>query len=208
MSGAVGLKDVAVAEKPQKPEAKVESRRIAKRMSVSKRVATTRRVAVRAETHGEGDEANLEDEAHQKSDEEKATLRSALSSNEIFGGQLSEEQYEFLIKGFARQSVEVGKVVVKQGDMGDHFYIVGAGEFEATLEQKGGAVVASYKAGDSFGELALLYNSPRAATVACTKGEALLWAIDRKRFRSVLVHGRRSSRPRRETSSTGSSAPT
>ena len=39
--------------------------------------------------------------------------------------------------------------------------------------------------GESFGELALLYNCPRAATVRCTRG-GTLWALDRATFRAVL----------------------
>jgi cAMP-dependent protein kinase regulator len=55
-------------------------------------------------------------------------------------------------------------------------------------------VVAEYTEGMSFGELALLYNSPRAATVTCyhggkeEKGMAELWALERKRFRHVMIN--------------------
>ena len=53
---------------------------------------------------------------------------------------------------------------------------------QASLEQKNNAIVAEYGEGDSFGELALLYNSPRAATVTCFEG-GRVWALERKRFR-------------------------
>lgn len=55
---------------------------------------------------------------------------------------------------------------------------------QASLEQKSNAIVAEYSEGDSFGELALLYNSPRAATVTCKEG-GRVWALERKRFRYV-----------------------
>ena len=55
---------------------------------------------------------------------------------------------------------------------------------QASLEQKSNAIVAEYGEGDSFGELALLYNSPRAATVTCKEG-GRVWALERKRFRYV-----------------------
>ena len=52
--------------------------------------------------------------------------------------------------------------VINQGDAGDHFYLVYGGTFEAYLaKSENQPVVASYKKGDGFGELALLYNSPR-----------------------------------------------
>jgi CRP-like cAMP-binding protein len=58
---------------------------------------------------------------------------------------------------------------------------------QATLTQLDEKTVAEYGVGDSFGELALLYNSPRAATVTCT-GKGVVWALERRRFRHVMVH--------------------
>ena len=50
----------------------------------------------------------------------------------------------------------------REGEEGDNFYVVEQGSFEASV---GGARVASYEGRGSFGELALMYNCPRAATV-------------------------------------------
>lgn len=47
--------------------------------------------------------------------------------------------------------------------------------------------VHSYGPGGSFGELALMYNAPRAATVVATSNSATLWALDRVTFRSILM---------------------
>ncbi|KAG0145543.1 hypothetical protein CROQUDRAFT_658461 [Cronartium quercuum f. sp. fusiforme G11] len=47
--------------------------------------------------------------------------------------------------------------------------------------------VHSYGPGGSFGELALMYNAPRAATVVATSTSATLWALDRVTFRSILM---------------------
>ena len=116
---------------------------------------------------------------------EDASIRQGLVKNDIFAS-LTTDQVDFLVKGFKMMNFEAGEVVIKQGEKGDHFYIVSSGEFEATLAQENAKVVATYRGGDSFGELALLYNSPRAATVTCTqRGKA--WVLERKRFRRVMV---------------------
>ena len=76
--------------------------------------------------------------------------------------------------------------MIKQGENGDHFYIVNKGSYQAFLSQAGDKPVATYGEGDSFGELALLYTAPRAATVIC-KEAGSVWAIERKIFRYIMV---------------------
>jgi len=51
-----------------------------------------------------------------------------------------------------------------------------------------------YQAGDAFGELALLYNAPRAATIIADN-DCLLWVLDRETFNHIVKD---SSRVRRE----------
>lgn len=53
-------------------------------------------------------------------------------------------------------------VIIKQGDVGDFFYVLDTG---ATRIEVNGKKVAEVGTGGSFGELALMYNAPRAATV-------------------------------------------
>ena len=56
------------------------------------------------------------------------------------------------------------------------------------------AKVTDYGPNGSFGELALMYNAPRAATVVATK-DCVLWALDRVTFRRILMEN--TSRKRR-----------
>merc|ERR1712110_210248 len=60
------------------------------------------------------------------------------------------------------ETYEAGTTIVTQGEAGNSFYIIEEGEALAT---KHGAEVMSYGVGDYFGELALIRNQPRAATV-------------------------------------------
>jgi MFS family permease len=86
------------------------------------------------------------------------------------------------LERMARTSVEVrvpaGAVVFGEGDAGDRFFIIESGTADVTIR---GQLVASLTAGDSFGEIALLRDVPRTATVAATS-DLSLRAIDRRHF--------------------------
>jgi len=150
-----------------------------KKMSITKR-----RIAVRA---NENEELSADEIATTTglSDSDKEKIKKALSKTEIFGS-CTEEQYSFLCNHAMAQKTETNDVVVNQGENGDHFYIVDTGVYKATLAQQDDKEVAKYGAEDSFGELALLYNAPRAATVTCHEG-GRLWSIERKMFRHIMV---------------------
>ena len=59
-------------------------------------------------------------------------------------------------------SVHQGDVIISEGDDGDHFYVIENGIYEVS---KGDAVLFKYEQKGAFGELALMYNCPRAATI-------------------------------------------
>ena len=90
------------------------------------------------------------------------------------------------------QQARQGQTVIKQGEYGDIVYIVESGRYEVYLEQAGAQPVASYEAGDSFGELALMYSCARAATVTCTT-PGLLWGLDRISYKKIVQQAAASS---------------
>ena len=71
--------------------------------------------------------------------------------------------------------------MIEEGDQGDEFFIVADGEAHIA---RGGSLVATLEPGAHFGELSLLDDSPRSATVTTT-GPATLLAIDRTTFRTA-----------------------
>jgi hypothetical protein len=85
--------------------------------------------------------------------------------------------------------VEAGQVVCSQGDDADRFYLIEGGAAEVIGD---GRLVRTMDAGDAFGEIALLADSQRTATVRA-QTELRLYAVDGREFRST-VSGYPSSR--------------
>jgi cAMP-dependent protein kinase regulator len=107
-----------------------------------------------------------------------------------------DEQYQDVLNAMEEKRVQPNAVVIEQGAIGDFFYIVESGTLDCFISKDGGEPhkVTEYTAGGSFGELALMYNAPRAATIIATS-ECVLWALDRVTFRSILMEN--TSRKRR-----------
>ena len=82
---------------------------------------------------------------------------------------------------------EKGQEVIKEGEKGTKFYFIEEGEAEA-VKKTGGKeeIVYRYKANDYFGELALLRDEPRAATVRAVSATLRLCSIDREVFKRLL----------------------
>lgn len=78
--------------------------------------------------------------------------------------------------------VPAGQYVFKQGDNASSFFIVESGSLEVIVNDK---LVRSIKKGEGFGELALLYNAPRSASIKA-KERCFLWGIDRHTFRTAV----------------------
>ena len=77
-----------------------------------------------------------------------------------------------------------GETIIKQGDDGDYFYVIDRGKCNVTVD---GNTVATLTNGQSFGELALMYFAPRAATITAVE-PCILWVMDRVTFRGVLLN--------------------
>jgi putative peptide zinc metalloprotease protein len=80
-------------------------------------------------------------------------------------------------------SVAPGEVVVEQGQPGDGFYVIGSGQVEVIRD---GQVVNTQGPGDHFGEIALLMDVPRTATVIA-KTPTQVFRLDREGFEQVVA---------------------
>jgi CRP-like cAMP-binding protein/Zn-dependent protease len=80
-------------------------------------------------------------------------------------------------------TVAPGEALIEQGAIGDSFYTIGSGQVDVIRE---GAVVASLGPGDHFGEIALLTDEPRNATVVAHT-PLRVFSLDREGFASVVA---------------------
>ena len=85
---------------------------------------------------------------------------------------------ESLAGALTRVDVPAGTTVVTEGEVGDRFYVVAEGRLDAV---HAGAVLSTMRQGECFGEIALLSDVPRTATVTATT-DAVLYALDREEF--------------------------
>eukprot|EP01036_Dinobryon_divergens_P028184 gene28185-37087_t len=164
---------------------------VPKQPLVNKARALIRRPAVSAESF---DPNKLKEILSQltivpKSPEFISVLRKTLTRSPMLRA-LDVEQKEAIVRAFAGPNIYTDEQdVIVQGEIGDSFYVLEEGLVDVYIQKKGSAEevrVHTYKPGDAFGQLALLYNAPRAATCRA-RGSAKLWVLDRVTFKVIVV---------------------
>lgn len=116
-----------------------------------------------------------------------AALEKAMGNNILFS-HLDEDERGDVYDAMFLSKFEEGQNVMNQGDEGDYFYVVDHGTAEVWVK-KGNAdpkMVVEVSDGGSFGELALIYGTPRAATIKA-KTALRCWAIDRDTYRRIIM---------------------
>jgi len=144
--------------------------------------------------------ASDSDMAHDEEDEalvNKALLANANLKHLLPSGEnVAKEAMQFC----RRLAVKKDTILIHQGDReADSFYIIEQGAFSVTVVEKRKSFsfgrkntenfnkkcVGTLRRGQSFGELALLYRAPRAATVTALE-DSSVWVLDRHAFKEVL----------------------
>jgi CRP-like cAMP-binding protein len=91
---------------------------------------------------------------------------------------LGPEVIERLAANLETVVVTRGSTIIRQGDVGERFFILDEGRAEASVD---GRMVATFDPGDYFGEIALLRDVPRTASVVA-RSDARLYALAREEF--------------------------
>lgn len=92
-----------------------------------------------------------------------------------------ESKIECVLKAMKHETFKETELLMVEGDPGTKLYIVASGQLEVTIN---GVFVRNMERGAMLGELALLYDAPRSATVKC-QSDVSLWSLGRDMFKSA-----------------------
>ncbi|XP_077075734.1 cGMP-dependent protein kinase 1 [Siphateles boraxobius] len=118
-----------------------------------------------------------------KTASETAQIVKAIGKND-FLRRLDEEQISMMVELMKVLDCGPGDIIIREGTDGDSMYIVAAGELKVT---QAGRDLRTLSSGDMFGELAILYNCKRTASVKAVTA-VKLWCIERQTYRSIMTN--------------------
>jgi CRP-like cAMP-binding protein len=101
---------------------------------------------------------------------------------------------EDLARALALIEAPVGETIIREGEPGSRYFVVVTGRLDVSI---GGAHVRTIGPGDGFGEIALLRDGVRTATVTPTS-DAALYALERAPFLEAVTGSRQAHRAARE----------
>jgi CRP-like cAMP-binding protein len=106
----------------------------------------------------------------------------ALARAPLFG-ELSRHELGELAKASEDLEVEEGKALTREGELGREFFVIVEGDVSVT---KDGAEIRRLGPGDFFGEIALVYESPRRTATVTAVSPLRFFVLTRQSFRSLL----------------------
>jgi len=133
-----------------------------------------------------------------KTDADKTLISEALKGNVNLNNMimLNEAKTGAMLAVMWKEDIAANTAIIQEGDLNaDYFYVVNSGNFEVSKLKEGcsaekqaarGSSVAVCSKGSSFGELALLYFAPRAATITATV-DSSVFVIARQQFKDILT---------------------
>ena len=119
----------------------------------------------------------------QKEPEVMASIIATLKEQTLFA-HYEQAQLETLAGAMEKKTFDAGEKIINEGDPeGDYFYVVASGTVDC---YKGQEKVFTYEGKGAFGELAIMYNAPRAATCKA-KDKVECWSLQRDHFKVLVM---------------------
>jgi len=148
--------------------------------SVAGQIALTKKQGVSGQSVAVSHDVQID--VHEKDFRSKTLIKEAIMEND-FLKNLSPSQVRELVDAMHEKRVPQGCYVIREGESGSYLYVAAEGDYEVIKE---GKILGSLGVGKAFGELAILYNCKRTASIkAVTDGK--VWALERKVFQQIMV---------------------
>ena len=126
------------------------------------------RISVSAEAYGEfNKKSDFKPPVHQKTHDQLVSIKSKLNKSFLFA-HLEPKEQNIIALAMEIKKYSKGDMVIKQGDNGNELFVVDHGSlrcYKVFPDQKKETFLVQYSSGAVFGELALMYNAPRAASI-------------------------------------------
>lgn len=146
------------------------------------------RISVSAEVYGEfNKKAEFKPPVYPKSQEQMNAILNKLNASILFSGLIQKER-EVIALAMRVVEFEEGTKVIEQGADGHELFVVMSGKldcFKKFSPDEADKFLVTYGPGGAFGELALMYNAPRAATIIA-KEDCVLASLDRESFNKIV----------------------
>lgn len=150
--------------------------------------STVQRTSVSAEVYGAWNKKPVYvPKVVKKSDEQVQRIRGRLDQAFMFQA-LDEKEKKIVVDAMEVVQFKAGDQVIRQGDDGQVLYVVDSGKLDCFKQFKSygpNVHLKTYLPGEAFGELALLYNAPRAASIVA-KEDSVCFSLDRECFNSIV----------------------
>ncbi|XP_020911270.1 cGMP-dependent protein kinase 1 [Exaiptasia diaphana] len=112
----------------------------------------------------------------------KQLIKDAICEND-FLKNLEPAQVREIVECMFSQSCDKDEVIIREGESGNALYVIAEGRLGVTKDDE---FLGEMSGGMVFGELAILYNCKRTATVKANE-PTTLWKIDRKMFQMIMM---------------------
>jgi len=144
------------------------------------------RQSVSAEAYGQWNQKKaFTPPSYPKTAEQTERLLQTLSKSFLFS-ELEKVDMDLILGAMKEQAFDADQKVINMGDDGDYLFVIEKGNLDCIIPISGeDKVVKTCSSGDVFGELALLYNCPRAANVVA-KDSCICWQLDRETFNNIV----------------------
>ncbi|KAL4641105.1 cGMP-dependent protein kinase 2-like [Arapaima gigas] len=126
--------------------------------------------------------ASLDRACIRKDSSTKRLINSAIMNND-FLKKMEPQHVRDMVECMYERSYTQGQLVIKEGEPGNYLYVLADGLLEVI---QNGKLLGQMQPGTAFGELAILYNCKRTATVKAVF-QSRIWVLDRQMFQSIMM---------------------